>query len=108
MSSFDNVDLKEMERAVNRAESFDSLRSNLQNIQSKAGNHNQLFEQHMREILFLLEEIEQSCENGMRFNAIRPRFNDLPDSLITAKAVELASDYYDETYAYKNGSIIRL
>lgn len=108
MSNFENVDLKEMEQAVERAESFESLRSNLQNIQSKTGNHNQLFEQHMREIIFLLEEIEQSCQNGMRFDAIRPRFNDLPESLITKKAVELASEYYDETYTYKNRSIIRL
>lgn len=106
MSEFYDNSLEEIEKAVEQAQSFDQLINNLRNVQQREGNHRQIFEQHINDIVRALGEIRDGCQNGVPFDSMRyTRFNRLPDSLVKGKAVELASQYYDEEYVFKNGRI---
>lgn len=106
MSEFYDNSLEEIETAVEQAQSFDQLINNLRNVQQREGNHRQIFEQHINDILRALGEIRDGCQDGVPFDSMRyTRFNELPDSLVKEKAVELANEYYDEEYAYRDGRI---
>lgn len=107
MSEFKEHSLEEIEEGIKKAQSFEGLINNLINMQSAEGNHRQIFDIHMRDITETLDKIKLCCEKGEEFDSIRyTRFNDLPDSLVKEKAVELASQYYESDYVLKNGKIV--
>jgi hypothetical protein len=108
MGEFREHSLEEIEDGIRKAQSFEGLINNLRNMQSAEGNHRQIFDIHMREITDALDEIKLCCEKGVEFDSIRyTRFNELPDSLVKEKAVELASQYYESDYTMENGKIIK-